>query len=90
MLVPMLSVTLLLEINMPSQAFSYSIEIQIANFLSNDSVLDHIREHSGVSDRCLSERLLLIENSRKLEMDDDSIPIDKMPRRLSFDGIILL
>jgi len=86
----MLSVTLLLEINMPSQAFSYSIEIQIANFLSNDSVLDHIKEHSGVSDRCLSERLLLIENSRKLEMDDDSIPIDKMPRRLSFDGIILL
>ena len=68
----MLSVTLLLEINMPSQAFSYSIEIQNANFLSNDSVLDHIKEHLGVSDRCLSEKLLLIENSRKLPMGDES------------------
>ena len=86
----MLSVTLLLEINMPSQAFSYSIEIQIANFLSNDSVLDHIKEHSSVSDRCLSERLLLIENSGKLPMNDESIPIDRMPSRLSNNGIILL
>ena len=64
MFIPMLSVTLLLEINMPSQAFSYSIFNPNCEFsLERFGPLSH--KGTFKCERCLSKGLLSFENHIK-------------------------